>query len=129
MLRREPREAHADKRGPEENQERLVWKEVKEVIHGVACEAEIIVVRPAEVLGSTQSRITLPLERRKKCRPGGLIGEKDKDDHVAWLKAYSLLAMLMAVLRHLWTPSPLAIILHLVSKVDCIRFLRPRCAL
>jgi len=53
--------------------------------------------------------------RRKKCRPGGLIGEKDKDDHVAWLKAYSSLALLMAVLLYLLTPSLLALILHLVS--------------
>jgi len=35
--------------------ERLVWKEVEQVVHGGACEAvrkaEIIVVRSAEVLG------------------------------------------------------------------------------
>ena len=34
---------------PGKNEERLVWKEVEKVVHGGACEAEIIVVRSAEV--------------------------------------------------------------------------------
>ena len=59
---------------------------------------------------------TVPFDRgRKKCQPGGLIGEKDKDDHVTYLKAYSSLALIMAVLLYLWTPSSLALISFLVS--------------
>ena len=51
------------------------------------------------------------LRRKKNCRLECLGGEKDKEEHMAWLKAYSSLALLVAVLLRLWTPSSLALIL------------------